>query len=77
MQQTQAKKARTPDWHHPRTTDDPDKVVKLGFPVRHAERVALQQLAAAHGLNLKDLLLGGAELMRAELERESGHGAVN
>jgi len=60
--------------HHPWTTEDSEKVVKLGFPVRHAERVALQNLAAAHGYTLKDFLLEGADLLHARLERESGHG---
>jgi len=59
---------------HPATTTDPDKLVKLGFPVRHSERVALQKRAAAHGLSVKDLLLQGADLLHAELERGSGRG---
>ena len=61
--------------HHPWTTTDPDKVVKLGFPVRHAERVALQKRAAKHGYTVKDLLLQGANLLHAQLERESGRGS--
>ncbi len=60
--------------HHPWTTTDPDRVVKLGFPVRHAERVALQEIAASHNLSVKDLLLQGADLLHAQLERESGRG---
>jgi len=73
--QTTQRKPR-PAWHHPRTTDDPEKVVKLGFQVLHSERVALQKLAATHGYTLKDFLLEGAERMRADLERETrrGHG---
>lgn len=68
LQTTQTKKRG----HHPATTTKPDQVVKLGFPVLHSERVALHELAAAHDLTVKDLLLRGAELMRADLERESG-----
>ena len=71
MQTTQRKPC--PTWHHPRTTDDPDKVVKLGFQVLHSERVALQELAATHGYTLKDFLLQGAERMRADLERGTAH----
>jgi len=71
LRTTQAKKRG----HHPATTTDPDKLVKLGFPVRHSERVALQELAAAHDLSLKHLLLRGAQLMRADLDGGNGHGS--
>jgi len=68
MQATRRKPRPTPN---PRTTDDPEKLVKIGFPVRHAERVALQKRAATHGYTLKDFLLEGADLLHAQLERES------